>query len=170
MVQLFSIVCFSQQKDSLVIYKEVDDMTGEIYYYTSRDLTIIDPSSKRAFVLFPFIDNDLIVRGLSCKRSKIGAECSDKDELIIMFTDSSKLSFTSKSKYNCDGKSLFLIEYVNNEREHLSSMKIKKIRFANGKDYTELTREMPKKDEDYFIQLFYAIDNNKIKLSPPKKK
>ena len=63
--------------------------------------------------------------------------------------------------FNCDGKGWFKIS--DSDKELLATNKVLKIRIQNGRTYENYTHDVEKKNQDYFIQLFFAINNNKIK-------
>jgi hypothetical protein len=63
--------------------------------------------------------------------------------------------------FNCDGQGWFKIS--ESDKELLATKKVLKIRIQNGRTYESYTHDVETKNQDYFIQLFFAINNNKIK-------
>jgi hypothetical protein len=48
------------------------------------------------------------------------------------------------------------------EIQLLRTQTLSKIRMTNGRTYDSYTGDVKQKDKRYFIQLFYALDNNLI--------
>ena len=163
---LLANLCYSQ-KDSVYISKLVDDMSDKISYFPSRKMMCSDDDSKAAFAVSVFMkhqDDQLRVVNLSIRSTGIGS-CLEKDVLIIMFEDDSKINLVSWNDFNCKGNSWFNVS--GSDIEKLSTLKIKKVKFQNGRSFESLTKEITD-DKDYFTQLFWAIKNNKIKEEKAK--
>ena len=72
-----------------------------------------------------------------------------------------KKRYQSIDRSNGVRRTFFWTNYLLERESQVS--KIKKIKVQNGRSFESYTHEL-KEDSDYFIQLFYAINNNKIKL------
>jgi len=159
---LTSVSVYSQN-DSVYIQKQVDEMTDKSYAFASRRIVCIDEVNKRGFNVSFFMD---VVNGkcstsdLQVKTVRIGT-CNENNTIVFLFEDGTKLSLKSWNKFNCDGDSWFRV--TDNEKERLSTIKIKKIMVQNGRSYESYTHEL-KEDQDYFIQLGIAVQKQKVKL------
>jgi hypothetical protein len=149
------------QKDSVYIQKSVDDMSEKSTYYPSTDVVLSNEGKTKGIRLSVFIDEkdgELSVGNLSLKMIGIGS-CVEKNEMIIMFEDSSKITLTSWNKFNCKGDAWF--DITNDEADKLATLKVKKIKITNGYTFDSFTKAMSR--PDYFRQIFYAIKMKKIK-------
>jgi hypothetical protein len=149
------------QKDSIFLYKSVDDMSDDVTYYPSSSVVLSNSQKTKGIRISAFIDEkkgELSIGDISISMVNIGS-CVEKNELIIMFEDSSKISLTSWNKFNCEGDAWFRLE--DDEVAKLSSLKVKKIKITNGHSYDSYTSLMS--SPDYFRQLFYAAKTKKIK-------
>lgn len=157
-ILLFTFQLHSQ--DSVYIKKIVDDMTDNVYYLPSRMLVVYDEDRKSAVKIDIAITERLTPSGLIGKLVNLG-NCSEKDELIIMFRDSSKMKVVSWNKFNCEGTAYF--SPLGDDWTKLRTMKIIKLMIRNGRTFETLVEPIEKRNQDYFLQTFYAIDNKKIR-------
>ena len=156
------------QDDSVYVQKMVDDMSEKVYYFPSRKMVCATQDKKTGFTVSVFIDkkgDGVVVSDLNVKMVNIGS-CVENNEMIIMFEDETKISLKSWNEFNCKGDAWF--KTSKSDREKLATLRIKKIKVQNGRTYESYTYELTD-DEDYFIQLFYATANNKIKLVKEEK-
>lgn len=155
---------YYSQKDSIYIKKTIDSMEDKVYCQASRLMICMNTESKViGFYLFPIIDfvkEKASVSGLAVVMKNIGS-CVENNEIIILFEDDSKIKLKSWNDFNCEGNAWFNTN--DEDLLKLSSLKIKKIKVQNGRTYDSYTHEI-KQDSDYFIQVFYAINNNKFKV------
>lgn len=160
---LATITSFSfAQKDSVYVAKIVDDMEDKSYYVPSRKMICASDDKKTGFALSAFLtykNDEITINELKVKTVNIGS-CDEKDELIILFEDDSKIKLISWNEFNCKGDAWFNLS--KSDKESLSKLKIKKIKVQNGRTFESFTKELTD-DGDYFIQLFYATNNKKIK-------
>lgn len=167
-LMLATITSFSfAQKDSVYVAKIVDDMEDKSYYVPSRKMICASDDKKTGFALSAFLtykNDEINVNELKVKTVNIGS-CDEKDELIILFEDDSKIKLISWNDFNCKGDAWFNLS--KSDRESLSKLKIKKIKVQNGRTFESFTKELTE-DSDYFIQLFYATNNKKIKEQKEK--
>ena len=158
------------KKDSVYIIKTTDDMTDKTYYFISRGLVSIDNVNKQGFRLEAFLKKDestnkIYMTDLKAKLVNIGS-CNEKVTLIFKFEDESKIQLTSWNDFNCEGKACY--ELSDSDKESLSTKKIVKIKFQNGRDgYESYTADITN-DNDYYVQLFDAINKQKIKEEKSK--
>lgn len=154
-----------KQKDSVVVVKQVDDMEDKSYYYPSRSIVIIDETKKQGIRLSAFINSKtetLKLDDLELKMVGIGS-CVENNILIIKFEDETKIELKSWNDFNCEGNAWFDIDKGEDDIVRLLETKrISKIRVQNGRSYESFTAEVSPDDADYFMQLIYAIDNNKV--------
>jgi hypothetical protein len=166
---LFSIVVLSAFKFQAQqqIYRYKDDMTDKVYYFASEGLVVKSEDGKQGFRLELDVkmneDNVLASNGLSLKVANIG-NCNEKDLLIMLFENGEKISLNSWNKFNCDGDSWFYLneDYTNTYTDLLKSQKLVKIRFENGYSHESLTREINGNYQNYFIELYKLIAENKV--------
>jgi hypothetical protein len=86
--------------------------------------------------------------------------CNENDEIIILFENGEKITKKSWKKFNCNGEAYFNL--TDKEIDLLKKIPMSKIRMSNGRSYDSYTGDVKTKDKRYFIQLFYALDNNLV--------
>lgn len=152
------------KKDSVYVGKQVDDMEDKTYYYPSRAIVSIDKEKSQGFRLSSFIegkkDDELFIKDLSLKMVGIGG-CVENNILIIKFEDESKIELKSWNEFNCEGDAWFTID--EEQGTALANKKIIKVKVQNGRTFESYTVDIKPVDSDYFVQLYYAIKNKKIK-------
>jgi hypothetical protein len=145
------------------IYRHHDNMTGEAHYLVSEDLVVKSVDEKSCFRLYfsikPNEENTIGADGIITTSVGIG-NCYMQDKLILLFENGEKISFQSWNEFNCQGSSYFLLS----ERydELLKSQKLTEIRFENGYSSESLTKEIYGEDQNYFIEVYKIITENKI--------
>jgi hypothetical protein len=148
------------ETDSIYIIKRTDDMTDKTNFYPSRRLNLSEGKGSAELHISIKKQNNKLTQDDLCVIMDIGGHCIEDNTLIIMFSNSQKISLMSFNKFNCDGTAWF---HLSNEQcKLLSSQPIDKIRIKNGRTYDEMTATL-KINKDYFIQTFYAMNTNKIK-------
>jgi hypothetical protein len=150
------------QKDSVYIAKITDDMEDKTYYFPSRKMICASDDKKTGFTLSAFLNykgDEINITELKVKSVNIGS-CNEKDELIILFEDDTKIKVVSWNDFNCKGDAWFILS--KSDKEKLSTVKIKKIKLQNGRTFESFTKELTE-NNDYFVQLFYAAKNKIIK-------
>jgi hypothetical protein len=159
LVMLISISAFSQTTIPFVIEHCKDKMTDKEYYFPQKKLICANPEKTKGFTLVPnFKATDYGVKnnGIMCDNVNIGS-CDEKDSLIILFEDDTKIILTSWNKFNCEGNAYF--DFSDSELNDLSTKKINTIRFTNGYTYDTLTITLKIQQKDYFVR---AFSNQKI--------
>lgn len=150
------------QRDSVYIVKYIDDMSDKTYYYPSRKIVCSSEDKKIGFTISLFLDNKnekIKVHTLKVAMVNIGS-CVEKNEIIILLDNDTKIKAKSWNDFNCKGDAWF--DLSDSDIDNLSKFKIKKIKVTNGRSFESYTHEITD-NNDYFIQTFFAIQNNKIK-------
>lgn len=154
-------ILFAQTPDSVYIVKNIVEMTDKVYFYPSRKMICASQDKSIGFsISVLFKDNGSLATDLIVKTVNIGL-CSEQNKIIFLFEDLTKISIVSWNEFNCKGNAWFVLS--NLDKTNLANKKIKKIKFENGKSYESYTYDVIE-NNDYFIQLFCAIRNKKIKL------
>jgi hypothetical protein len=151
---LISLSVFSQTKNPFVIQHCKDKMSEKEYYFAEKKLICSNAEKTKGFTITPsFITNDgkLVNNGFNCKNVNIGA-CDEKDELIFLFEDDTKITMTSWNKFNCDGNAYF--DFSEDQLNQLSSKKVSAIRFTNGRTFDNLTYSLKETEKDYFVRAY----------------
>lgn len=163
---LVTILTFGQTvtTDSVYVIKETDSMSDKTYYFPNRGFIVKNETGKIGFRVGAHIDDNVEFNMITATMVGIGS-CNEKDEIIILLENGSKVTKKSWKDFNCDGETYFDLD--KSDIELLKSSPISKIRMTNGRSYESYTGDVKVKDKRYFIQLFYALDN---KLVTEKKK
>ena len=153
------------QKDSVYVVEQKDEMTDKVYYYPSRQLLCQNPDNKsQGFAASFFIGKSkkdaVEMNELKMKVIGVGS-CHEKDEVIFLMEDETKIKATMWNEFNCDGK--VWCKVSDSDKEILAVKKIIKIRVQNGRTFESYTHTLNDNDKDYFIQLFFAVNNQIIK-------
>lgn len=159
------------QKDSVYIAEQKDEMTDKVYYFPSRQIICANPEDKKqGFAVSFFLDKSKkgVVETAELKTKVVGVgSCHEKDEIIFLLDGEVKVKGTMWNDFNCDGKAWFKI--AQSDKELLAKNKVLKIRVQNGRSFESYTHVVEPENQDYFIQLFYAIEKQKIKPAPKEK-
>jgi hypothetical protein len=167
-ILLFSILFLSTLKfqGQQQIFRYQDDMTDKVYHFSSG-LMVTNEDKSEGFRLQLDIketdDKTIASNGLTLKVVGIG-NCFEKDNLIFLFENGQKISLTSWNDFNCEGDSWFYLNegYTETYTDLLKVQKLVKIRFENGSSHESLTREISGNNQNYFIELFKLIAENKV--------
>ena len=141
----------------ITIEKEVDYMTDKVSYEASERFYVADNERTSGFAIDVVIDIEnekLYSKGLIVTTADLGG-CNEDNDLIILFTDGSRMNLKSFSKFNCDEVAFFYLDLQ--QEAYIATKRIKKMRFRNGYSYETYTAEV--EVQDYFIQLYDAIEN-----------
>ncbi len=148
------------ETDSIYIIKRTDEMTDKTSYQASRHLNLSEGKNSAEIFFALKMQNNKLVQDNLCIQMNIGGGCVEKNKIIIMFSNGNKMALTCWNDFNCDGNAWFNLS--NEQCKQLSTLQVDKIRIQNGRTYDEMTSTLTKQ-KDYFIQLFYAMNTNKIK-------
>ena len=152
------------KKDSVYVAVEKDEMTDKVYYYPSRQLVCLNDEKKQGFGISFFLsmeDGEIQTEEIKTYIAGIGS-CQENNELIILLEGEQKITSKMWNEFNCKGNAWFKVTSM--DKELLATKKVLKIRIQNGRTYDTYTHIVPESDQDYFIQLFYAVKNNKTKI------
>lgn len=144
------------------VVKDCDDMTDKCVYYPRHNMILANDNKTIGFTMDARIvekAGQLSVADIMIVSVNIG-NCNEGDKLIIMLSDSTKLSLTSWNKFNCEGNAWFSLRESDVNR--LASNKIIKAYFQNGRSYDSFTKEIEGEDQDYFIKLIADCRENKF--------
>lgn len=144
------------------VVKDCDDMTDKCVYYPRHNMILANDNKTVGFTIDARIvekAGQLSVADIMIVSVNIG-NCNEGDKLIIMLSDSTKLSLTSWNKFNCEGNAWFSLKESDVNR--LASNKIIKAYFQNGRSYDSFTKEIEGEDQDYFIKLIADCRENKF--------
>ncbi len=153
-----TIIAHSQ--DSVYVAKHVDNMSGESYIYSSRAFIVANSSKTVGFKLDGYIVQDDASFGMVTAEMVGLGSCNENDEIIILFESGDRIIHKSNTDFNCDGKAYFFLSEA--DYKLLRTQTMSRIRITNGKTYDSYTGDVKAKDKRYFIQLFYALDNQLI--------
>jgi hypothetical protein len=158
-VFLISLSAFSQTTTPFIIEHCKDKMTDKEYYFSQRKLICANPEKTKGFTISPNFKAEsgkITNNGFMCKNVNIGS-CDEKDSLIILFEDDTKITLVSWNKFNCDGNAYF--DFTDSQLSELSTKKVNTIRFSNGRSYENLTISLKEDQKDYFVRVY---TNNKV--------
>ena len=157
---LFFQDVFSQEiteELSVKVLKLIDPMAGEEMFTTTRNIVVINESETSAFTLNAYLDQeDLTMTNLVVDIVNIG-NCNEDDELIILLEEGERIIKKSWNGFTCDDVSYFRV--TESDRNLLKESPISRIRFTNGRTFDSLTGDIEPRNKNYFIDLFYSIEN-----------
>jgi hypothetical protein len=151
---LFSFNAYCQTATPFVIEHCIDKMTDKEYFLSSKNFVCTNSEKTKGFVItnqFKGVNGNLKSNGLIVKNIGIG-NCDEKDELIFLFDDDTKITITSWNKFNCEGKAYF--DLSESDLDILKSKKVTAIRFKNGYSYDSLTYVLKKEEQGFFINVY----------------
>ena len=155
------IVNLKAQKLTITVCKDI--MTGKYYASSEKDIFAYDEKNKKGFRLwltFKYKDSAISYAHFGIISQNIGS-CMEKDQVLIMFTDSTKYSSTSWNDFNCSGNSFF---DINSNHFSKLSKKILAIRFTNGRSNESYTYFPTEEQSMYFIEAHEAVDRNEYTM------
>ena len=151
---LLTFSAYSQTTKPFVIEHCIDKMTDKEYYLASKNFIGSNTQKTQGFIITPNFrkENDKIEQSnLILENIGIG-NCDEKDNLIFLFDDDTKITITSWNKFNCDGKAYFTLS--EDDLEMLKSKNISAIRFVNGYSFESLTYNLKKEEKGFFINVY----------------
>jgi len=144
------------------IVQSCDDMTDKCIYYPSEKIIIANEAKTKGFTISLHLTqkpSQIGVSGIMCKVVNIGG-CDENDKLILMLSDSTKISLVSWNDFNCEGNAWFNVK--ESEVERLATHKVIKAYIQNGRTYDSLSGEIPVEEQEYFIKLIADCRQNKF--------
>jgi hypothetical protein len=160
LVLLASIVV-SFTTNAQTIYGDCTDLSGKCTYYTTENVIVTNAEKKKGFTFNPMIDmknGQLVCSGIMAEMVNIGS-CCEKNTLIILLEDGSKLMLKSWNKFNCEGNAWFFL--TKDEIQLLREHKMVKAQMQNGYSYESFQNDIPLKNQEYFFRFFQDVDANK---------
>lgn len=160
-VILLALALFSMKVNAQNILKSCDDMSNECLYFTDAELILANDSKTKGIKVSPSIeekDGKIFMSGLIVKMVNIGV-CCENNELIVMFSDSTKATFKSWNKFNCEGDAYFDVAVSDWSSFFLKP--ILKIKIENGYTHDSFTGSIKDSSRNYFINVGKNILANK---------
>jgi hypothetical protein len=157
---LMALPLFSAAQQCIV--KDCDDMTDKCTYYPRHNMIVTNETKTIGFTIDARIvekNGQLSVADIMVLSVNIG-NCNENDKLILMLSDSTKLSLVSWNKFNCEGNAWFTLKESDISR--LGSNKIIKAYFQNGRSYDSFTQKIDGEDQNYFVKLIADCKENKF--------
>lgn len=170
MKQIFislSIIAVSLTANAqLHIIEDASDLGGKVYIYPSETIILTNAEKSKGFTLSASLERkgtegNLHLTGLIGQLVNIGT-CCEKNQLILMFEDSTKMTLVSWNKWNCEGNAFYRLD--GEQAEILGSKKIIKSQMKNGYSYESYANNVSGVDQGYFITLVADAKQNKVKL------
>ena len=106
---LLTFSAYSQTSKPFLIEHCIDKMTDKEYFLSTKNLVGANTQKTQGFSITPHfksVDGKMYQSGLILKNIGIG-NCDEKDSLIFLFEDGTKITITSWNKFNCEGKAYF---------------------------------------------------------------
>ena len=154
---LVSFVSYGQNK----IIHEHDIMSDKDYNLLDKNLLCSD-DGKKGFVVDFWLKkkgDKVEYQGLMITAAQIGS-CHEKDELIVLFDDGTKESFSMWNDFNCKGN-----VWMDWNKSGINTLNksIKAIRLTNGRSYDSFTKEFKVPSEkNFFIDAIKAVNSQTI--------
>lgn len=158
-----SMVASLTATSQLHIIEDASDLGGAVYFYPSESLIIDNESKNKGFTLSPNFrrkgtEGDIHVTGMIGQLVNIGT-CCEKNQLILMFSDSTKMTLVSWNKWNCEGNAWYNLD--EEQAEIIASKPIIKAQMKNGYSHESYANSVDGEDRNYFIRLSAEAKENK---------
>jgi len=147
-------------QDSTFIYYFVDELEDKTYHMPSSDLIVANSEKTEGAKISFHLTDEGEFSFLTANIVGLG-NCYEKNKMIVLFKDGSKINLVSWNDFNCDGKAYFNLNAA--QKQKLSTLPIKTIRVTNGYTYESITVSEGY-NKRYFIQAFHCIDNKLFTL------
>ena len=160
MVLLFALVTIVSFGQNQIVH-EHDVMEDKNYYSLKKHLLVSDDGKKGFIVDFylGYKDNKVIYKGLTVTAAQIGS-CHENDQLIVLFDDGTKETFSMWNKFNCSGD--VYLDW-NGSGINTLNKSVKAIRLSNGRTYDSYTKELTKpEDKQFFMNAISCIQKQDI--------
>lgn len=150
-----TLLCNSQKPTPIFIKEIRDEMTDSKFYEPSQKMVM--ERKNQGFTLSPSIDANFEVTSIYCTMHGFG-NCTEENNLIILFEDSTRIFRNSLTTFNCEGFCFF--DIGRKDREVLRKKRIIKIRFTNGYNSEMFTSTILPDDKrrTYFIRFYEALE------------
>jgi hypothetical protein len=154
---LLPFFSFAQvQGDSIQLMQEPDEMTGKVYTLPSKLLISANEDQTQGFILTPVINDEYVLIGVHSQIEGLG-NCVEDVELIILFSDGTRMVKKSISDFNCEGEGIFV--FYDNDRKDLANKHLSKIRITNNFNSKNYTGSVYDEYWNYFQQISYLLSN-----------
>lgn len=152
MALLFTTTTFAQDYEFELVK---DDMSGKTYYIADPLIKVDEDSNKGLRLELFYNPNTGKASSLYVKHLGL-SNCSDEDQLIIMFEDGSRIFKRSYYSFNCEGKAMFHL--TKKEVKKLKSMAISKVRITSGNTFSSFTVELEEEERTYLVQMYTSLN------------
>jgi hypothetical protein len=158
---LTAVVCAFAAKSQTII-GDCTDLSGDCLYYVSENIIVTNAEKSKGFTFHPSCEmknGQLACSGIIAQLVNVGS-CCEKNTLIILLDDGSKVMLTSWNKFNCEGNAYFNI--TRDEMQLLREHKMVKAQIKNGFTYDSFVNDISEKNQEYFFRYFKEIDANQF--------
>jgi hypothetical protein len=150
----------------LHIIEDASDLGGKVYMYPSENLIVTNTSKNKGFTMSADFkrkgtEGDIHLTGMIAQLVSIGT-CCEKNELILMFADSTKMTLVSWNKWNCEGNAYY--NFDSEQAEIIASKPIIKAQMKNGYSFESFANNVNGEDQKYFVKLCADAKEKKVKL------
>ena len=165
-LSIFALCCCltSFAQDGRYIIEDCTDLGGKCYIFPSENLIVTNAEKNKGFTISADFrrkgtEGNLHMTGLLCQLVNIGT-CCEKNELIFLFEDGSKMTLVSWNKWNCEGNAWYNLDEA--QREELATKKLVKAQMKNGYSFESFVNTIPNEQQDYFMTLASDAAQNKV--------
>lgn len=160
LVLAIGAINLSAQSEAPFMEYFTDELSDVTYYLPSSDLIITNSADTKGVKFGFHITKDAEFSFITAKLIGLGT-CCEKNKIIVLFEDNSKINLVSWNKFNCDGRAYFNLN--SEQKKKLSTMAISTIRVTNGYSFESITSSEGY-NKKYFNHIFHCIDNKIFKL------
>ena len=158
------ITLLARAQDGLHIIEDCTDLSGKCYVYASHTFVVANSEKNKGFKLdldFDRKDGELKVTGFLAKLVNIGT-CGEKNELILLFEDDTRMTLVSWNKWNCEGDAWYNLSQ--SQVETLATKKVMKAQMKNGYSFESYVNSIEPEFQSYFIKLIGDAKQGKVEL------
>jgi hypothetical protein len=158
---LIASLAFGYSANAQTILGDCTDLSGDCLYYVQDNVIVTNADKKKGFTFSPSVDmrnGQLVCTGIIAQMVNIGS-CCEKNSLILLLDDGSKIMLKSWNKFNCEGDAYFSL--TKDEVQLLREHKMVKGQLQNGYSFESFQNDIPVKNQDYFIRFLQDVDANK---------
>ena len=130
-----------------------NDMTDKTYYLSYPKLKAAN--SLKSFQISPSITNNTFLSMIVHFEDGFN-KCNEKNKIIFLFEDGSKISLNSWNKFNCKGVAYF--DFTNKIASKFRDFKVTKIHLENGDSYESVSIDITDQWQEYFIKMTKVSD------------
>jgi hypothetical protein len=160
---LLAIVCSVNTVAQLKFTEDCTDLSGDCYIYPNYSLVVANSAKSKGFKIMPDVrrttDSTIALNGLIVTLVNIGT-CCEKNELIFLFADSTKMTVTSWNDFNCEGNAYY--ELSSDQANQLLTKEIIKAQMTNGYSYDTFANKLVGDDRKYFMKVHTEVKANRV--------